>query len=244
MNTVLALDTCDHTAGVAVVADGAVRCWRVERSPLRHSVRLLALVEEALAGIGLERGDLDGIAVTRGPGSFTGVRVGVATAKGLALALGIPVVGVSSLEALWRDAVPFPGLVAPVLDARKHQVYATVRRGPHGEGVLLGEGAWDPGELLAALEGQREPCLFLGSGLGPYRDVFARALGERFLSAPQTRWAIPPGAVALAGWEALQRGEGTPPAALTPTYRRRSEAEEAKRSPRSAISRQQGVVKS
>lgn len=231
MTTVLALDTCDRTAGVAVAVGGEVRCWRVEHSPLRHSVRLLALVEESLAGAGVEREDLDGIAVTRGPGSFTGVRVGVATAKGLAFALGVPVVGVSSLAALWRGAVPFPGVVVPVLDARKRQVYATARQGrEEGGGILLGEGAWDPEEVLESLATEREHCLFLGSGLGPYRETFARALGDRFLAAAEMRWAIHPGDVALAGWEALQRGEGTPPAALTPTYRRRSEAEEARRS--------------
>ncbi|MDF1552792.1 MAG: tRNA (adenosine(37)-N6)-threonylcarbamoyltransferase complex dimerization subunit type 1 TsaB [Deferrisomatales bacterium] len=229
MSTVLALDTCDRTIGVAVAVGGEVRCWRVEHSAQRHSVRLLALVEETLAGAAAERGDLDGIAVTRGPGSFTGVRVGVAAAKGLAFALGLPVVGVSSLEALWRGAVPFPGAVVPVLDARKGQVYATARQGLEGGGTLLGEGAWDPGEVLGALAEERGPCLFLGSGLEPYRETFARALGERFLEASRTRWAIHPGDVALAGWEALQRGEGVVPAALTPTYRRLSEAEEVRR---------------
>ena len=230
MSTVLALDTCDRTAGVAVAVGGEVRCWRVEHSTLRHSVRLLALVEEALVGAEVERDDLDGIAVTRGPGSFTGVRVGVATAKGLAFALGVPVVGVSSLEALWRGAAPFPGVVVPVLDARKRQVYATARQGREGGRTLLGEGAWDPEEVLEALAEEREHCLFLGSGLGPYREIFARGLDERFLEAASTRWAIHPGDVALAGWEALQRGEGTAPAALTPTYRRPSEAEEVRRS--------------
>jgi tRNA threonylcarbamoyladenosine biosynthesis protein TsaB len=228
MSTILALDTCDRTVGVAVAIGGAVACSRVENSPQRHSERLLALVDEALVGVGVEKGDLDGIAVTRGPGSFTGVRVGIATAKGLAFALGIPVLGVSSLTALWGSAAPFPGVVVPLLDARKGQVYATARHGWEGGGTLMEEGAWYPQQVLEALADTEQPCLFLGSGLGAYRDTFARGLGERFWAAPETRWAIHPGAVAVAGAAALRRGEAMSPGELTPTYRRLSEAEQAR----------------
>ncbi|MHB8765940.1 MAG: tRNA (adenosine(37)-N6)-threonylcarbamoyltransferase complex dimerization subunit type 1 TsaB, partial [Deferrisomatales bacterium] len=129
MRALLAIDTADLSAGVAVAVDGEVRAEVCQPSRFRHAERLFLLIEAALAAAGAEKQHLACVAVTRGPGSFTGLRVGVATAKGLALALGIPVVGVSTLRALARGASPFPGLVVPVLDARKRQVYAAAYDG-------------------------------------------------------------------------------------------------------------------
>jgi tRNA threonylcarbamoyladenosine biosynthesis protein TsaB len=187
------------------------------------------MVDAALGGAGIGREDLGCIAVTRGPGSFTGVRVGIVTAKGIAFALGIPVVGVSSLEALARGSRPFPGLVAPMLDARKQQVYAAAYDGRSGE-TLLAEGAWDPAVFAQALSRFETACLVLGSGLGAYPDVFADALGERYLSAPPERWHIPPAEVALLGQREFEQGRAIDPALLIPVYHRLSEAEDAKRS--------------
>ena len=100
MRGLLALDTADRCAGVAVAVDGEVRAVCLSAVPFRHAERLFALIDAALGAAGLEREALSGIAVTRGPGSFTGLRVGLATAKGLACALGVPAVGVSTLRAL------------------------------------------------------------------------------------------------------------------------------------------------
>ncbi len=225
MNALLALDTSDRTAGVAVLVGGRVAAEYVETSAYRHSERLFALIDEALRGAGLARGELDALAVTTGPGSFTGLRVGLATAKGLAFALGLPVVGVSTLEALARGAMPFPGLLLPVLDARKRQVYAAGFDGATGE-VLLPPGAWDPAELGARAAALGLPCLALGSGLGPYRRVLERSLGEGLFCAGEERWPVPPGQVGLLGEAALGEGRGLSAGAIVPTYLRRSEAEE------------------
>jgi tRNA threonylcarbamoyladenosine biosynthesis protein TsaB len=186
------------------------------------------MVDVVLGGAGLGRSDLDCIAVTRGPGSFTGVRVGIVTAKGIAFALGIPVVGVSSLEALARGIQPFPGLVAPVLDARKQQLYAAAYDGRSGEAVL-DEGAWDPLAFAQAIREFQTTCLILGAGLGRYASVFAGALGELCLSAPPARWHIFPAEVALLGHRGFEQGRAVDPALLVPVYHRLSEAEEAKR---------------
>lgn len=227
MGALLAIDTADATAGVALLVDGQLAAEFVEVSAYRHSERLFALVDEALAGAGVGHGDLEAVAVTVGPGSFTGLRVGLATAKGIAFALGLPLAGVSTLEALARRAMPFPGLVLPLLDARKRQVYAAAYRGRDGA-TAVPPGAWAPGELADRVRALGGSVLALGSGLGPYRAAFEEVLGETLSCAPPSRWHVSPGQVALLGERALREGRAGPPAALAPLYLRRSEAEEAK----------------
>lgn len=229
MGALLAIDTADATAGVALLLDGRLVAEFVEVSAYRHSERLFALVDEALAGAGVGRRELEAVAVTVGPGSFTGLRVGLATAKGLAFALGLPLAGVPTLEALARGAMPFPGLVVPLLDARKRQVYGAAYRGRDGA-VAVHPAAWSPAELAGRVRAAAGggPVLALGSGLGPYRAVFEEALGGALSCAPPSRWHVTPGQVALLGEEALRQGRAGTAAALAPLYLRRSEAEEAK----------------
>ncbi|GAB4260862.1 MAG: tRNA (adenosine(37)-N6)-threonylcarbamoyltransferase complex dimerization subunit type 1 TsaB [Deferrisomatales bacterium] len=226
---VLALDTAGETAGAAVAVDGVVRAQCVAASASRHAERVMGLVEAVLAGAGVGKDALSCVAVSRGPGSFTGLRVGVATAKGLAVGLGLPAVGISTLRALAEGARPFPGRVVPVLDAKKRQVYGAAFDGISGE-VVQEEGAWDPEALARGLAEGPAPCLFLGSGLRPYREVFAEALGSRFLAAPPERWAVPPAQIARLGHEEFVSGGAMEPALLLPVYHRRSEAEEKRRS--------------
>ncbi len=227
MRAVVAVDTADRTAGAAVAVEGAVRAQVVEQAAPRQAQRILGMVEACLHAAGVRRGDLVAVAVTRGPGAFTGLRVGLATAKAIGLALGIPVVGVSTLEALAGSAMPWPGHVVPVLDAKKGQVYAGVWDGRTG-GSVLAEGAWAPGALAERVRQAGEPALFLGSGVEPYGRLFREILGELFQGCPPERWPVPPGRVALMGWEAWAAGRAVAPARLVPVYHRRSEAEEAR----------------
>ncbi len=227
MKAVLALDTADRTAGAAVAVEGAVRAEIVEQAAPRQAQRILGLVEDCLHAAGVSRGDLVAVAVTRGPGAFTGLRVGLATAKGLALALGVPVVGVSTLEALARSAVPWPGWIVPVLDAKKRQVYAGAWDGLTGQAGLP-EGAWPPGALAERIREAGRPAVFLGSGVEPYRPAYREILGGLYHECPPEGWAVPPGQVARIGWQAWAAGRAVAPAELVPVYHRRSEAEEAR----------------
>ena len=127
----LAADTASRSCGVAVVEDGAVLAEINDVSGQTHSRHLMAMVDRVLSMSvgGLDR--VDGFAVTRGPGSFTGLRIGISTLKGLAEATGKPLVGVSSLEALAWQVFPAERLIVPMLDARRKEVYAAryMRRG-------------------------------------------------------------------------------------------------------------------
>jgi len=120
---ILALDTCLTACSVALLDAGTVLAARSEAMPKGHQERLASLIAEVMDLAGVDFRQLTRIGVTIGPGSFTGLRVGLAFAKGLGAALGVPVVGVGTLEAL---AAGHPGFVAAVIDARRDQVYLQV----------------------------------------------------------------------------------------------------------------------
>lgn len=209
---VLAVDTTGPVIGVALrlgsVAE--VRTERVQRGSEERLVPwILALCSEA----GLSVGELDGVAVAVGPGAFTGLRVGLATAMGIALAGRLPVVGLSSLAS---RAAPHAAedRVLSMLDARKARVYAQ-----WFEAGLPISDAMDiaPEELLLSVS---PGFLATGEGAGVYREQ-VEAAGGRIHSA----WASPAvDALARMGEEALARGEATDPAALRPVYIRPPDA--------------------
>ncbi len=186
----LALDTATPTARVALVSPEAACLARREKTAARHSANLLGLVDEVLRAVGVGVGDLRAIACGAGPGSFTGLRVGLAVAKGLALPTDLPLVLVSSLDALARDlaeAKPGADLLLPCIDAGKGQVYARPYSATGAGGVeALGDRDWvvRPAELCQLMDevrgGSRSRRSLLGGGTGidRYLDVFRAAFGE------------------------------------------------------------------
>ena len=155
----LTLDASSSTASVCVTRDDALLYESYLHNGRMHAAVLLPMVEDALRCAGLELEDVDGFACVVGPGSFTGVRIGVATVMGLAG--DKPCAPVDALEALAAQGVDFPGLVCPILDARAGQVYAAVFEG----GARRTDDAPVKLEaLLDDLRGRGKPCLFLGDG--------------------------------------------------------------------------------
>lgn len=154
---ILAIDTCLFACSAAVVQDGAVLAGRVEPMSRGHQERLAPLVAEIMAEAGVAFDQLDRIAVTVGPGSFTGLRVGLAFAKGLSAALAIPAVGVGSLEAL---AQPHKGRVFAVLDAKRGQVYLQA----FADGAAVSAPDALPIETAAARVAELAPDILVGTG--------------------------------------------------------------------------------
>lgn len=224
MKALLAIDTSSTSTGVALCVDGKVVGASAVVKAYRHAENLFARIDLVLEEAGLTRDRLTCVAVTRGPGSFTGLRVGIATAKGLAYGLGVPVAGVSSLRSLAHPHLGFAGIVAPAVDARKSQVYASAYDCDGAE--VLPERALDPAAFAKALAELGRPCLVAGSGTEAYRDAFAAALGENLSIAPESSREIDPASVALLGYAEYLAGRAVTAAALTASYLRRSEAEE------------------
>ncbi len=176
---VLGLDTALPFGAVGLI-DGGHLLYE-EKIPIRPGggERIPALIDKALRVVGWRPEYLDLVAVGRGPGSYTGIRVGLAIAKGLAYSLGIPLVGVSTLMALAANNPGWPGLVCPVLDARRGMVYtALYLRKEQGNWVELRPAEICPlPELIAMLKKEKLPVLFLGDGARLYREEITTALG-------------------------------------------------------------------
>lgn len=220
---VLALDTASHVCSVAVLTDQAVGAELTLGTGQTHSRHLLKLISLAIDLAGLDLAGIDAWVVGRGPGSFTGLRIGLSTVKGLALATAKPVAGVSSLDALAYAAFGADTLICPMLDARKKEIYwALYRRRSDGIERLGPEAVGPPEQALAQIS---EPCLFLGPGALLYRDLIAEHLGARAILAPAGHHDIRASALALAVWPRLGRGQWDALDTLVPHYLRRADAQ-------------------
>lgn len=216
----LGVDTATGIASVGLVSDDIAIS---RRRPMAgsHARTLLPLIDEVLQAAGLELGALDLLAVSIGPGSFTGLRIGLAVVKGLALSTGAPLVGVPTLEAYARALGPRPGSVWPILDARKGEVYAA---GYRWHDATLEEvaapAALSPAALAALL---RPPCTLVGDGVDAYAAHWSAIAG---VSTVPLRACAPDGAVvAHLGTALLATAGAADLTDLEPRYCRRSEAE-------------------
>lgn len=237
--TLLAFDTATDRCALAlgVAKEGqqpsvAVADFDAPRAALG---RLLPAVATLLDEHDTVTADLNGIVVGRGPGSFTGVRIGVATAKGLAHALGVPAYGVSTLDAVaWGCASLAEGLLGVVGDAMRGEVYPALFRLEGGRATRLSaDTVMKPDMLVEQWTTLTEPLLLAGDGLRKYADVLTSGLAERpgFELLPEESW-LPGGAGLLSAYAAAaaagEAGDGDP-ATLLPIYTRLSDAEEAER---------------
>ena len=231
---VLGIETATSIASVAIVnADQVIR--ELEQ-PMRgsHARTLLPLIDAALVAAQLELGGLDLIAVSIGPGTFTGLRIGLSVAKGLALATGLPVVGVPTLEAYAHRAGVRPGLLCPVLDARKGEVYgAAFQFGAHRAGTanaeptalqcVIAPAAIAPNRFAASL--QQQPCTLFGDGVDAYAELWRRELGNEAELIPFADLAPSAAVVARLGAARAGSPDAADTADLEPSYCRQSEAE-------------------
>jgi tRNA threonylcarbamoyladenosine biosynthesis protein TsaB len=222
---VLAADTSTDWLSVAVTDDGTLIEEFHEHRPRRHSELLMETTRDLLQRNRIQPGDIDLLAVSHGPGSFTGTRIGVSTWKGLAVGLSTPLVGVSTLEALAVSAGVGAGIVCPWLDAKMDEVFAAVFTAADECLQRTTDDRVCPPE--AALEGMADGAVFLGEGALRYRDAIvnrfsnATLLGETF-AAPH---AASVATLALEKWRATGDGD---PGSVRPVYLRKSQAEVAR----------------
>ncbi|CAG0965455.1 tRNA threonylcarbamoyladenosine biosynthesis protein TsaB [Geobacteraceae bacterium] len=218
----LTVDTSTSTCGVALTIDGRLAAESLLDSERTLSERLLVAVDTILRDSGLLLADLDGFGVALGPGSFTGVRIGVSTVKGLALATGKPVVGFSSLAMLALNLPVCSLTVCTLFDARKKEVYAALYRCGVLPEPLHADCVIAPERFLGLIDG---PTLFVGNGALRYRDLIEETLGDRAVFAPVHCHQPRAAAGAVLALELFRSGAFTPLPCLNPTYIRPSEAE-------------------
>lgn len=221
----LFLDTSGPSAGVALMEDGVVRYEAMTVNAFTHSQSILPMTEEAFRRTGLSLEGVDYLAVTAGPGSFTGVRIGVSTVKGLAHALNKPCVAVDALEAMAAGVQPFSGVICPIQDARAGQVYGAAFQG-ETLARLLPDQPLKLEEFLDQAGALGERLLFLGDGMPVHRERIAAMMGERALFAPPHLAFLRPAAAAALAWE--KRDEAADYLSLEPLYLRAPSAERQK----------------
>jgi tRNA threonylcarbamoyladenosine biosynthesis protein TsaB len=221
----LTIDTSSTTCSVAITSGGRLVVEYLLNQDRPMSGQLLKSVEMAVADAAMTFADLDGFGVALGPGSFTGLRVGVATVKGLALAANKPVAGFSSLAMLAMN-LPWAGYqVCAMLDARKSEVYTAIYRCTDQPVALRAESVIAPGQFLTTIN---ETTIFVGEGALRYREQITAALGALAIFPPSTCHVPRASSGALLAAAAFARGDLPPLPALNPVYIRPSEAELAK----------------
>ena len=223
---ILALETSAKAVSVATAEDGALLASRFANEGQTHSVTLMPMLQEMLREAELTVGDMDLIAVTNGPGSFTGLRIGVSAAKGLAWALGLPCCGVSTLWAMAQNARDFEGLVIGAMDARCSQIYNALFLCRDGQlRRLTPDRAIGLAELLPELEEYGGlPKLILGDGAALcYTDLSEQGVSCR--TRPGESGLQNARGVAAAAYEMAKNGQTVSAGALAPVYLRLSQAE-------------------
>ncbi len=222
---ILALETSAKSVSVAVTENGTLLAQAYQDRGLTHSVTLMPLLDGMLKTAGLTLDDMDIIAVAQGPGSFTGIRIGVSAAKGLAWAKALPCCGVSTLEAMAYGVTDFEGVVVGAMDARRQQVYNALFRTENGRVMRLCADRAVAMELVAEeLAAIPEPKLIVGDGAVLLYDFLQKAgIGCR-LTSPLHRQQSAAG-VALAAEHLTAQGLTCSAQELQPVYLRLSQAE-------------------
>jgi tRNA threonylcarbamoyladenosine biosynthesis protein TsaB len=220
---ILAVDTATKSCSVAVIDGDSLLAESTSVNDQTHSRQLLNVIDSVLEMAGLKISQLDGFAVSIGPGSFTGLRIGIASVKGLAFSLTKPVVGVSSLETLAYQCRQNPYLICPVLDARKQEVYFCHYR--CRKGILEKENQERVASPAEAVRGIREHCLFVGNGAKLYQELISTGLGGLAHFAAEKQHTIQASAVARLSLPRFKRQETDDVQLLVPHYIRQSDAD-------------------
>ncbi len=220
---ILALETATMTGSIAIVdSTGLIAEVKINVNVV-HSERLMQSVDWLLTSCRLSIKDIDAFAVSIGPGSFTGLRIGLSTIKGFSYSTKKPVVPVSTLDAFARN-LPFCSyLICPMLYARKNEVYTGLYEWKQGLcRKIIPETAIEPADFLKNIRG---PVVFLGDGAKTHKKIISDTLKNDALFAPSSKMSPSASSVAEIALERLKEGLPADPVLLTPIYIRKSEAE-------------------
>lgn len=220
---VLGIDTSTKTLAVGLWGEGGLVAEITAAAHLTHSERLLVHIIGLLESSGLTLDQVAGIGAVVGPGSFTGLRVGLATAQGLAESRSLPTIGLSSLEVLARGVGVFSGRICPLIVARRGYLYGSIYELQGNRLSVVRETvSCRPEEVISWIE---EPTLLLGEGFLAHREFFRSVLQDRLVDAPEHVHRPSGRVVSRRSYEAIVAGRGRDPALLVPQYLGPSTAE-------------------
>lgn len=222
---ILAFETSAKAASVALMEGGKLLAESYQNTGLTHSQTLMVMAQDLLKTCGLAPRDVEAVAVAAGPGSFTGVRIGVAAAKGFAWGGELPCYGVSTLEAMARNLGVWQGYVVPAMDARRSQVYTAIFRAEKGVLTRVEEDmAISLAELGEKIKNLPETIFLVGDGAALCYNTLLEEVSGLVLP-PEHRMHQRAAGVALAAQAMADRGESGNGAELKPNYLRLSQAE-------------------
>ena len=223
---ILGLDSSGLVASVAIVEDGEMRGEYTINYKKTHSQTLLPMLDEVAKMIELDLETVDAIAVAGGPGSFTGLRIGSATAKGLGLALQKPLIHVPTVDALAYNLVGHRDMVCPLMDARRNQTYTGLYAFDGNEMQIICEQcAVGIEEIIEKVNEQNCPVVFLGDGVTVFTSFIEENCKVPYIFAPAHMSKQRAGAVAVLGMQMFAEGKSETAAAHRPDYLRLSQAE-------------------
>lgn len=220
---ILAIESSNQTMSVATVENGLVVSEYTRNGNLQHSTQLMPAVETVINASNWQPADLDQVVISKGPGSYTGVRIGATIAKTLAWTLKKPLIPVSSLKLIASNALSFKGLIIPMIDARRKNIYAGVYRIKEGQLTQTMADVHAESEVFfQTLENETEPLMFIGQDIPLYKERIQEIFGCRAHFAPPQDWLPRAGNLAF-----LAETEVAVDAHIfTPEYLKKPEAEE------------------
>lgn len=222
---ILGIESSSLVASVAVVTEDSLNAEYTTNFKKTHSQTLLPMIDEMIRMLDIELSTIDAIAVSGGPGSFTGLRIGAATAKGLGLALKKPLIHVPTVDAMAFQFYKTTDLICPIMDARRNQVYTGIYSVEAGFEVVKQQFAVEVIDLIKELEEIGKPVTFLGDGVPAYATVIKENMNNPFSFAPLHLNRQRAAAVAALGMELYKKGTCCLAEEFAPDYLRKSQAE-------------------
>ena len=223
---ILALESSGLVASVAVWEDGKIISEFTTNFKKTHSQTLLPMLDEVVGKIELELESVDAIAISAGPGSFTGLRIGSATAKGLGLALNKPLISVATVDALAYNFYGTDRLICPMMDARRQQVYTGLYTFENGDfKIVLPQRACGVSEITEEINQAGKPVIFLGDGVPVYEEMLKDLVKVPYTKAPAHLAYQRAGALASLAALYFEAGKTETAKAHRPDYLRVSQAE-------------------
>ena len=223
---ILGINTSTKFCNLGLIEDEDVLIeYTINGLKKKHSSILVPAIKDLLKTMGLKMEEINGIAISIGPGSFTGLRIGLCVAKGLCYACSLPLLGITTLDAMAFPLKEIPYLICPLLESKKDEIYDVVFRGGDSLHRVMDYKCEDIQSLLVRLSPLKEKIIFLGDGIKKHRDIIKEKIGKDALFIDSQLNLPVATSIAFLGLNKLKKGEEDDISTITPFYLRKSEAE-------------------